>query len=147
MRNLFLKTISKSNDISNDFYKKFLRVKMNEWTMKNILFVVFIIFIQLDVYCISISKKWTLKCVNILHKKKEKTNIKNYRSLFIINLIYKFFTRFIMRRIINSLNRCIERHQSKFMFMRLIFDNIKKTQILVNKANQLKISLYVTLLN
>jgi hypothetical protein len=30
MRNLFLKTVSRSNDISNDFYKRFFRIKMNE---------------------------------------------------------------------------------------------------------------------
>jgi hypothetical protein len=64
-----------------------------------------------------------------------------------INSTYKLFTRLIMRRIINSLNRCIERHQSEFMFMRSIFDNIKKTQILINKTDQLKTSLYVTLLD
>lgn len=63
------------------------------------------------------------------------------------NFTYKLFIDLIMRRILNSFDFCIGTHQTGFMPERSIFDNIKKAQMLINRANQLSFSLYLALLD
>ena len=140
-------TVPGPDGIPLDFFKEYLRVDINGDTLLKALSVLLTILVQPDKYGMQIPATWTEGCIKIVHKKNEKTDIKNYRPLSMTNSIYKLFTGLIMGRIIGPLDECIGKHQSGFMPLRSIFDNIKEAQTLIDRADQCKSPLYVALLD
>jgi hypothetical protein len=140
-------TVPDPDEIPLEFFKEFLKVDINGHYLRDALAVILTILIQPNKFDVSIPDSWTEDCIKILHKKEETTDIKNYRPLSMTNTIYKLFTKLIMKRIIDPLRECIERHQTEFMPDRSIFDNIKKAQTLIDRADQLKQPLYVASLD
>jgi hypothetical protein len=62
--------------------------------------------------------------ITLLPKFKEANNIKQHMPICLMNVIYKFFTKALMLRLDNVMNRIINRSQSGFLKDRNIMDGI-----------------------
>jgi hypothetical protein len=79
--------------------------------------------------------------------KGEVTVLKNYRPLALTNSIYKMLTSILNIRIIEPTNEVIGSRQTGFLPRRQLYDKMKLTQCLIDRAHQHKKPLYAILLN
>lgn len=90
---------------------------------------------------------WAEGMITLLYKKGDRTDIKNYRPISLLNTDYKIFTELLMKRLLPPLGGLLGKHQTAFMPGRHIADNIKEVQTLVDRANQTGESIFVLFLD
>ena len=71
--------------------------------------------------------------MTLLYKKDDEKDLKNYRPLSIMNVDYKIFTAILMKRLTSGLRHVICDHQYAFLPGRLIDDNVRTIQYLIEK--------------
>ena len=72
-------------------------------------------------------------CLTLLYKKGDPADIRNYRPLSIMNADYKFFTALLSRRLTIAIAPLIGLNQSAFLPGRIMGDNIKLVQTVIDK--------------
>ena len=79
-------------------------------------------------------ESWTNDILTLLFKNKnEKNDLKNYKSLTMMNVNYKILTKILMQRFIKTFDFAIESHQSTYIFEKFIDDNVRIIQIIIAK--------------
>ena len=84
---------------------------------------------------------WKNASVIILHKKGDKTDIKNYRPISLLPVIYKVFSKIILGRMRNTLDERLSREQAGFRPGYSTIDHIQVVSQLQEKANEYNIPL------
>ena len=69
-----------------------------------------------------------------IYKKKETTEIENYRPITLLNSDYKLLTKSLSLQLIEDIKKMIHRDQAGFIPGRSIFDHIRLTRIMSNFA-------------
>lgn len=78
-------------------------------------------------------KDWTNGILTVLFKNKgERTDLKNYRPLSLINVDYKIYIEILMQRLVRSLDEVIGDYQYAFLPNRLIDDNVRAIQAIMS---------------
>ena len=72
----------------------------------------------------------------LLHKKGDKTNLKNYRPISLLSVVYKLFTKVIANRIAKTLNSNQPREQAGFRSGFSTTDHIQVINQLIEKSNE-----------
>lgn len=72
-------------------------------------------------------------CLTLLYKKGDPADIKNYRPLSIMGADYKLYTAILANRLVKALEMIIRDHQTAFLPGRLIGDNIKLVQCVIDR--------------
>lgn len=62
--------------------------------------------------------------ITLIPKIKEANKIQQYRSIYLLNVIFKIFTKVLMLRLENVLERIINRSQTAFLKGRNIMDGV-----------------------
>lgn len=79
-----------------------------------------------------IPEVWKTGTLSLLYKNKgDPQLLRNYRPLSIMNVDYKIFTEILMQRLLKALTTVIGNHQSAFLPGRLIDDNVRTAQYLI----------------
>ena len=69
-----------------------------------------------------------------IYKKKDRTEISNYRPITLLNTDYKLFTKVLALQLIDEIRRMIHPDQTGFIPKRTIFNNIKLANMILNYA-------------
>ena len=117
-------TVLESDEIFYNFYKEYVTKSLKDEILLNLLTVTMISLNYNDLK-VNISKKWKKNIIKVMYKNDDRIDIRNYRSLFMINFIFKLLTNIVNNRLINFMCECIEEQQRGFMFHKIYFDNIK----------------------
>lgn len=139
--------MSESSEISHDFYKKFSNKNSVSLDLTEVIRLIMSILIQSNVYGVLIPSNWIKNVIKVAYKKNDKSDIDNYRPLFMIEFVYKIFISIINNRLAGLVAKCLSRHQTTFMSKRFIYDNIKKAQTLLNLTKVEDKFLYLALLD
>ncbi|KOS42829.1 hypothetical protein ACN38_g6260 [Penicillium nordicum] len=91
---------------------------------------------------VQIPKIWTTSSISLLYKKGNRTDIKNYRPLSMVESMYKLLTGIINNRLLKPFGNIIGKHQTGFLPGRSYFDNIKEMQCVIDHANEFNKELY-----
>ena len=73
-----------------------------------------------------------------LYKKKDKTNIENYRPITLLNTDYKLLTKALSLQLVDSIKPMIHKDQAGFIPGRSIFNHIRLTKIMIQFAEALE---------
>jgi hypothetical protein len=86
---------------------------------------------------------WKEAKIILLHKKGEKTDIKNYRPISLLSHAYKIFTRIIQNRIKRILDENQPREQAGFREGYSTTDHLQALNQLIEKANEYQLKLCI----
>ena len=119
--------------LPHDIYKKLSMLTSRKpdekaWVVKTLGFV-FWALQHID----EVSKWFKRGVLCLLYKKGEPTELKNYRPLSIMGFDYRLYTWILTKRLTQPLSEVIGDHQSAFLPGRLIGDNIKLVQSVIDK--------------
>ena len=137
-RRIVLRKFFDDDELITKLFKRF--IKRSKKIKKNF-HSFFIVFIQRLLVMYNqilnekkFSKRWTNEIFTLLFKKKnDKNDLKNYKLIIIMNVNYKIFTEIFMQRLVKAFDFVIEKHQSIFLFEKLIDDNIRTIQKIITK--------------
>ena len=73
-----------------------------------------------------------------LYKKKDKTEIENYRPITLLNTDYKLLTKTLSLQLVESINPMIHKDQASFIPGRSIFNHIRLTKIMIQYAEAME---------
>lgn len=85
--------------------------------------------------------KWKEAKIILLHKKDDKTDIKNYRPISLLSHMYKIFTKVIQNRIKGTLDRNQPREQAGFRGGFSTTDHLQSVNQLIEKSNEYQLNL------
>ena len=69
-----------------------------------------------------------------IYKKKDRTEISNYRPVMLMNMDYKLLTKVMALQLLDSLHQLVHRDQTGFILNRSIFHNIRLTRAIIDHA-------------
>lgn len=72
-------------------------------------------------------------CLSLLYKRGDPFEIRNYRPLSIMGADYRLYTSILSHRLVQALEMVISDHQTAFLPGRLIGDNVKLVQCVIEK--------------
>ena len=88
-----------------------------------------------------VPSSWRNASVVILHKKGDTADIKNYRPISLLPVMYKVFSHILLRRILHTLDQHQPREQAGFRAGFSTIDHIHVVSQIQEKANEYKIPL------
>ncbi|RKF84129.1 LINE-1 retrotransposable element ORF2 protein [Golovinomyces cichoracearum] len=80
----------------------------------------------------AVCSDWLLGVMSILYKKGDPTDCSNYRPLVMLNVVYKIFSGILAARLTKALGNITGHHQGAFLLGRLIDDNIRLVQLVID---------------
>ena len=125
--------------IPYELFKTFLQMPLERTELKLIdaLCVVITIMLLHQGEQILQPEQWSDGYMTPIFKKGDPNDMKNYRSLVMMNTLYKLCTTVLTHRIIDLIAGVIWQHQDGLLPARFIFDSIKEAQTLIDRAEQL----------
>ncbi len=74
-----------------------------------------------------------------IYKKKDRTQIENYRPIILLNSDYKTFTKALSLQLIEPMKAMIHHNQAGFIPGQSIFDHIRLTRVVITYAETLEV--------
>ena len=90
------------------------------------------ILTNIQEYGIDDKTSFALGWICPLYKKKNKTDISNYRPIMLLNMDYKLLTKVVAIQLMNNMGHMIHTDQVGFIPKRAIFDHIKLASVIIN---------------
>lgn len=90
-----------------------------------------------------IQNDWKESITIILHKKGDRADLKNYRPITLLNVIYKLFTKILTDRLTTKFDGYQAKEQAGFRKGYSTVDHLLTMKILIERANEYNIPLYI----
>lgn len=85
---------------------------------------------------VALPKFYTSSYVFLIPKVMDPTSFDKFRSICLCSVVYKIFSKIIIRRLTSCLNRIISLEQGAFILGRSIFENITLVQEMIHSLNR-----------
>jgi len=118
--------------IPYEFYKMWLRSTKKEKT-PDISYILTRVYNNIEQKGI-LNEKFAEGAMCLLYKKKEKTNIENYRPITLLNTDYKLYTKTIATKLGEIAKDIIHPNQAGFVPKRSLYDSTRTTQMMIEYA-------------
>lgn len=94
-----------------------------------------------------IPDSWNESITIILHKKGDRSDLKNYRPITLLNILYKLFTKILTSRLTTKFDGYQSKEQAGFRKGFSTADHLLTMKILIEKANEYHIPMFIALVD
>jgi len=119
--------------IPYEFYKMWQKTTKKKEKIPNISYILTRVYNNIEQKG-TLNEKFAEGTMCLLYKKKEKTNIENYRPITLLNTDYKLYTKTIATKLGEIAKDIIHPNQAGFIPKRSLYDSTRTTQLMIDYA-------------
>src|SRR5258707_12839190 len=98
----------------------------------NIIKVLILVFRDIQTHSINEKSDFALGWMCPIYKKKDRTEISNYRPITLLNSDYKILTKVLAIQLFDEINKMVQNDQTGFIRKRYIKNNIREAKTIIN---------------
>lgn len=98
-----------------------------------------ILFMDIQTFGVEKNLEFTSGWMCLIYKKKDPSDISNYRPITLLNMDYKVLTKTLALQLVKPIHKLIHPDQASFILNCLIFNHIRLTSTIINYAEVMEI--------